>query len=73
MASSLTYGAISKRQGQGLDVERVRMHMDKATGEFRGFAHVHFGSEDGLDAAVQLDGTDFMGRELRVTYAKPPS
>lgn len=49
----------------------VTLHTDKATGRGRGFAHVYFASEDDLDKAVQLDRTDFLGRELRVSYARP--
>ena len=57
--------------GHGCEVERVRLHTDQATGAFRGFAHVHFDSE-GVDRAVALNGSQFQGRELRVSYAVPP-
>lgn len=56
---------------QGCNVTRVRMHTDKVTGDFKGFAHVHFKTGDDLDRAVGLDGQIRMGREMRVAYAKP--
>ncbi|KAK9837126.1 hypothetical protein WJX81_004857 [Elliptochloris bilobata] len=56
---------------EGLTVTRVRMHTDATTGRFKGYAHVHFSDEASLDSAVQLNGTDFFGRQLRVGYAQP--
>ncbi|KDD74842.1 hypothetical protein H632_c1039p0 [Helicosporidium sp. ATCC 50920] len=52
-------------------VSTVRLHTDKVTNQFRGMAHVHFRDEAGLDRAVAMDGTNFLGRELRVGYAQP--
>ena len=31
------------------NVTKVRLHTDKVTGKSRGFAHVHFLDEEGLD------------------------
>jgi hypothetical protein len=36
----------------------IRMHTDKATGRFKGYAHVHFDDEDGLDRCGDL-GTPY--------------
>ena len=52
------------------DVDYVRMHTDQHTGNFKGFAHVHFVDDEGLDRAVRMNGSSFCGRELRVSYAK---
>lgn len=30
-------------------VTKVRMHTDKATGRFKGYAHIHFADEESLD------------------------
>jgi RNA recognition motif-containing protein len=52
-------------------VTKVRLHTDKDTGKFRGFAHVHFKDEASLDSAMALDGTMLMSRRIRVGYAQP--
>ncbi|KAI3433472.1 hypothetical protein D9Q98_003284 [Chlorella vulgaris] len=52
-------------------VTKVRLHTDKDTGKPKGFAHVHFQEEAGLDQAVALDGTNLLGRRIRVGYAQP--
>ncbi|CAG9461130.1 unnamed protein product [Pedinophyceae sp. YPF-701] len=69
-------GAVSdgdlQRHFRGLTLRKVRLHRDEA-GACRGFAHLHFKSEAGLDRAVKdLNGTELLGRKLRVTYARPP-
>lgn len=50
-------------------VTKVRLHTDRDTGAFRGFAHVHFADEEGLDRAVALSGQFLEGREVKVAYA----
>lgn len=50
-------------------VTKVRLHTDRETGAFRGFAHVHFNDEAGLDRAVALSGQHLEGREVKVAYA----
>ncbi|MEC4807046.1 MAG: RNA-binding protein [Jaaginema sp. PMC 1079.18] len=52
----------------------VRLHLptDRETGKFRGFAFVEMGSEAEEDAAIsELDGAEWMGRELKVNKARP--
>jgi len=50
---------------------KIRLHTDKDTGRSKGYAHVHFSDEKGLDEAVaSLDGADFFGRPLRVGYGQ---
>ena len=53
-------------------VTRVRLHTDKVTGKSRGYAHVHFLTEEQLDRAVkEVDGAALFGRAVRVGYAQP--
>ncbi|KAL4524982.1 hypothetical protein Ndes2526A_g07078 [Nannochloris sp. 'desiccata'] len=52
-------------------VTKVRLHTDKDTGKPKGFAHVHFKDEPSLDSAMSLDGTQLMGRRIKVGYAQP--
>lgn len=50
---------------------KVRLHTDKHTGVSKGFAHVHFKSEEDLDRSMELDGHTFFGRKIKVGYAQP--
>lgn len=36
------------------NITKVRMHTDKDTGKFKGYAHVHFADEESLDRCVTL-------------------
>jgi RNA recognition motif-containing protein len=53
-------------------VSRVSLPMDRETGRKRGFAFVDLSSDAEEDAAIaELDGAEWMGRELKVNKAKP--
>jgi nucleolin len=52
-------------------VKLVRLHTDQATGRSKGYAHVHFEDEAGLDRAMKLDGHVLRGRGIRVSYGQP--
>jgi nucleolin len=52
-------------------VKLVRLHTDQATGRSKGYAHVHFEDEAGLDRAMELDGHVLQGRGIRVSYGQP--
>jgi hypothetical protein len=52
-------------------VKLVRLHTDQATGRSKGYAHVHFEDEVGLDKAMELDGHVLRGRGIRVSYGQP--
>jgi RNA recognition motif-containing protein len=53
-------------------VSRVSLPMDRETGRKRGFAFVDLSSEAEEDAAIaELDGAEWMGRDLKVNKAKP--
>lgn len=50
----------------------IRWLKDKDSGEFRGAGFVQFEDpETAIDLAVKKNGTDFMGRTIRVDYAAP--
>lgn len=54
------------------EVKRVVLPTDRETGRLRGFACVEMSEEAQEDAAItELDGAEWMGRQLRVNKAKP--
>ena len=54
------------------EVTRVVLPTDRETGRMRGFAFVDMNDEAREDAAItELDGAEWMGRQLRVNKAKP--
>lgn len=53
-------------------VTRVVLPTDRETGRMRGFAFVEMKEDAQEDAAItELDGAEWMGRQLRVNKAKP--
>ena len=53
-------------------VKRVQVPSDRETGRPRGFAFVEMDSEDEETAAINgLDGSELMGRNLKVNKARP--
>lgn len=53
-------------------VNRVLLPTDRETGQQRGFAFVEMGTETEESAAIEaLDGAEWMGRDLKVSKAKP--
>ncbi len=53
-------------------VSRVSLPTDRETGRKRGFAFVDMESDAEEDAAIaELDGAEWLGRELKVNKAKP--
>lgn len=57
--------------GQCGPVSDVRLRMHPNGVKSRGFAHIDFTSAEGKQAAMALDGTEFMGRTIRVDDAQP--
>jgi RNA recognition motif-containing protein len=54
------------------EVKRVVLPTDRETGRMRGFAFVDMSEDTQEDAAItELDGAEWMGRQLRVNKAKP--
>lgn len=53
-------------------VKRVSVPVDRETGRVRGFAFVEMEDEAQEDAAIaELDGAEWMGRQLKLNKAKP--
>jgi RNA recognition motif-containing protein len=53
-------------------VRNVTLPVDRETGRMRGFAFVELESETEETAAIEaLDGAEWMGRDLRVSKARP--
>jgi RNA recognition motif-containing protein len=53
-------------------VSRVSLPTDRETGRKRGFAFVEMEDDAKEDAAIaELDGAEWLGRELKVNKAKP--
>ncbi len=53
-------------------IKRIVLPTDRDTGRVRGFAFVEMNDDTEEDAAItKLDGTEWMGRQLRVNKAKP--
>ncbi|WP_416671846.1 RNA recognition motif domain-containing protein [Egbenema bharatensis] len=53
-------------------VRNVSLPVDRETGRMRGFAFVELESETDETAAIEaLDGAEWMGRDLRVSKARP--
>jgi RNA recognition motif-containing protein len=53
-------------------VKRVVIPTDRETGRVRGFAFVELTEDTQEDSAIsELDGAEWMGRQLRLNKAKP--
>ena len=55
----------------GCKIKFLRMGTD-AEGNFRGFAHLHFSSEEDMDIALGLNGEYVEGRQVKISPAMPP-
>lgn len=54
------------------EVRRISLPMDRETGRKRGFAFIEMVDEASEDKAIsELDGAEWMSRELRVNKARP--
>jgi RNA recognition motif-containing protein len=53
-------------------VKSIKLPTDRETGRMRGFAFVEMSSDAEEDKAItELDGAEWMGRNLKVNKAKP--
>lgn len=56
------------------EVTRISLPIDRESGRKRGFAFVDMADEAQEDAAIaELDGAEWLGRDLRVNKARPRS
>ena len=55
--------------GECGEIKMVRFSTDRETGDFKGYGHVEFFDSEATDKAVELAGTDIMGRAVRVDFA----
>lgn len=55
----------------GCFVTSVRIVEDKLDRKPKGFGYAEFASLEGLKKALDLSGSQFQGRNLRVTVAEP--
>lgn len=53
------------------EVDSARVIMDRETGRSRGFGFVEMEDTGAAQAIEALNGTNFMGRDLRVNEAQP--
>ncbi|KAI8644423.1 hypothetical protein BD408DRAFT_383965 [Parasitella parasitica] len=53
------------------EISDIRLRLDPQTGRSRGFAHIDFTEKSGKAAAMELDGTTFMDRTIKVDNANP--
>lgn len=55
----------------GCTIKFLRLGTDKE-GNFRGFAHLHFASDEDVDKALELNGEYMEGRQVKISPAVPP-
>src|SRR5438045_1295986 len=55
----------------GCDVVSIRIVEDKVEMKPKGFGYVEFGSLAGLKKALELSGSQFSGRSIRISVAEP--
>ena len=72
---NIAYGAMEREIRElfstcGL-VEEVKFIIDHQKGRFRGFGFVNMPDPDAETAVEQLNGTEFQGRQLKVSVAQP--
>ncbi len=72
LAYSVTNDDLKNLFSQSGTVESVAVVSDKFSGQSKGFAFVEMTDSGEAAAAIQsLDGTEFMGRNIKVNEAKP--
>lgn len=55
------------------EVSSIRWLSDRETGNFKGCGFIDFASTEGVDNFVKKNGSDLMGRAIRIDYAKSRS
>ena len=71
LAFQATEAVVEKRFAECGEVASVALVLDQASGRSRGFAFVEMASAEGAQKALaELNGTDLLGRSLRVDVAE---
>ena len=70
MSFDATEGDIQEFFSQ-CSVTSVRIVEDKIDRKPKGFAYAEFATLDGLKKALEFNGTQFQGRNIRVSVAEP--
>lgn len=52
------------------EIEEAILIKDRATGRLKGFGFVTFTNEEGVKAALSMDGQELQGRKLKVNEAR---
>jgi RNA recognition motif-containing protein len=69
---SVNDSSLADKFGQFGTVESAKVITDRETGRSKGFAFVEMSSDDEASEAIsQLNGSDFNGRAMTVSEAKP--
>jgi RNA recognition motif-containing protein len=72
LAFSVTQDDLNEVFGEYGKVKRIQVPVDRETGRPRGFAFVEMETDAQEEKAiVELDGAEWMGRDLRVNKARP--
>ncbi|EEC42658.1 predicted protein, partial [Phaeodactylum tricornutum CCAP 1055/1] len=51
------------------EISQVRFATDRETGDFKGFGHIEFVATESTDKAIEMAGTEILGRPVRVDFA----
>ena len=72
LSYEVTEEDLSSVFGEYGSVKQVKLPVDRETGRMRGFAFVDMATEaEEATAIEELDGSEWMGRTLKVNVAKP--
>ncbi len=55
------------------EIKDMALIRDRYSNQFKGFAFVTFATKESADAALSMDGVEFMGRTMKVSIAREPS
>jgi RNA recognition motif-containing protein len=72
LSYAVTVDAITEVFSEYGTVKRVQLPMDRETGRPRGFAFVEMATDAEEDTVIaELDGAEWMERDMKVSKAKP--
>ena len=71
LPSTATQESVEALFSQYGPIESIVLIKDRETGLFKGFGFVEFQSKEDANKALELNGTDFEGQQLKVNVARP--